>query len=292
MKNKITKAIIPAAGLGSRFLPATKAIPKEMLPIVDKPMIQWIVEEAVAAGITDIILITARNKEAIEDHFDFSYEVEDTMDRKGKAELAEISRAAAKLCNMVSIRQKNPMGLGHAILCAESVIGKEPFAILLGDDLIDAKVPCVKQLVKQYQLGKKNVVGVMEVEASQTQKYGIVAPKKIKSRSKLFSIEGMVEKPKPDAAPSRWAVPGRYVFGPELFEELRKVKPDASGEIQLTAAIDRLAKKNRVNAYAFDGDRYDTGDKVGFLEANLVYALKRKELAQRVREIVQNHAKK
>jgi len=291
MKKKIRKAIIPAAGLGTRFLPATKAIPKEMLPIVDKPMIQWIVEEAVAAGIEDIVLITARNKEAIEDHFDYSYEVEDVMDRKGKTELAELSRQAARLCNIISVRQKNPMGLGHAILCAESVIGDEPFAVLLGDDLIDSRIPCVKQLVQQYYKGRKNVVGVMEVEPTETTKYGIVVPKISKVKTKLFSISGMVEKPAVGQAPSSWAVPGRYVFGPEIFDAIRKCKADKTGEIQLTAAIDMLAKKGRMNAFAFTGRRFDTGDRAGFIEANVAYALKRPDLAAKIRKMVKEFAR-
>lgn len=284
---KIRKAVIPAGGLGTRFLPATKAIPKEMIPIVDIPMIQYIVEEAVNSGITDIVLITARNKGEIEDHFDYSYEVEHTLEKKGKDELAQVSRRIASLCNIVSIRQKNPMGLGHAVLCAENVIGDEPFAVLLGDDMIDSKVPCTRQLMEVAIKNDASVVGVMEVAREEVSKYGIVGGKSLDART--TRVERLVEKPKPAEAPSQWAIPGRYVLKPSIFKYLRETKPGAGGEIQLTDALHLMAEREKLLAYRFEGHRYDTGDKLGFIDATLAYALKRPELAPGVRGLLKKH---
>lgn len=286
---KIRKAVIPAAGLGTRFLPATKAIPKEMIPIVDIPMIQHIVEEAVRAGVEDIVLITARNKQAIEDHFDYSYEVEDTLDKKGKSELAEISRYAAKMCNLVSIRQKMPMGLGHAVLCAESMIGNEPFAVLLGDDLIDSTVPCTQQLVQIAQRENASVVGVMEVPREDTSKYGIVSGDAIDART--TRVRRLVEKPKPADAPSQLAIPGRYVLSPKIFDCIRRTTPGAGGEIQLTDALQILAREEKLLAYRFEGTRYDTGDRLGFIDATLAYALKRGDMKADVLKLLEKHLK-
>ncbi|CAK9249843.1 unnamed protein product [Sphagnum jensenii] len=238
---KIRKAVIPAAGLGTRFLPATKAIPKEMIPIVDTPMIQHIVEEAVRAGAETVVLITARHKEAIENHFDYNYELEHTMDEKEKKDLAELSRSIGRLCNIVSVRQKNPMGLGHAILCSEPVIGNEPFAILLGDDLIDSEVPCSKQLADIFERERSSVVGVMEVPQAEVSKYGIVGGKMVNAR--LMQVEYLVEKPAADKAPSRFAIPGRYVLTPTIFDCLRETKPGKGGEIQLTDGLQLLLKE-------------------------------------------------
>jgi UTP--glucose-1-phosphate uridylyltransferase len=286
---KIRKAVIPAAGMGTRFLPATKAIPKEMIPIVDIPMIQHIVEEAVRAGIEDIILITARGKEAIENHFDYNYELEDTLDKRAKKELAEVSRRIGNLCNLISIRQKNPMGLGHAVLCAEPAIGREPFAILLGDDLIDSAVPCTRQLCDIYEREQCSVVGVMEVPASEVNKYGIVGGKMINPR--LMHVDRLIEKPAPKDAPSRFAIPGRYVLSPAIFDCLRETKPGKGGEIQLTDGLQLLAQREKLLAYQYEGTRYDTGDRLGFIDATLAFALRRPELASGVREMMEKHLK-
>ena len=277
---RIRKAVIPAAGLGTRFLPATKAIPKEMIPIIDVPMIQHIVEEAVRSGIEDVILITARNKIAIEDHFDFNYELEDTLDRRAKTELAEVSRRIGKLCNLISIRQKSPLGLGHAVLCAESAVGNEPFAVLLGDDLIDSDVPCTRQLIEVYQRYSASVVGVMEVAEQDVSKYGIVSGIPVDPRT--FKVNQLVEKPAIGQVPSRMAIPGRYILSPTIFQCIREVKPGAGGEIQLTDALQLLADRETLMAYQFEGTRYDTGDRLGFIDATLAYALKRPELAESV----------
>jgi UTP--glucose-1-phosphate uridylyltransferase len=284
---KIRKAVIPAAGLGTRFLPATKAVPKEMIPIVDIPMIQHIVEEAVRAGIEDIVLVTARHKDAIENHFDFNYELEDTLEKKGKKDLLEISRSIGKMCNLISIRQKNPMGLGHAVMVAEPVIGDEPFAVLLGDDLIDSEVPCTKQLTDIYEKEGASVVGVMEVPQAEVSKYGIVGGKMLNPR--LMHVDRLVEKPAPKDSPSRFAIPGRYVLSPTIFKCLHETKPGKGGEIQLTDALELLAKKEKLYAYQFTGTRYDTGDRLGFIDATLAFALRRPDLAPGVREIMKKH---
>jgi UTP--glucose-1-phosphate uridylyltransferase len=284
---KIRKAVIPAAGLGTRFLPATKAIPKEMIPIVDVPMIQHIVEEAVAGGITEVILITARQKEAIENHFDYNYELEDSLEKKNKSDLAEISRKVGKMCNLISVRQKNPMGLGHAVLCAESIVGNEPFAVLLGDDLIDSKVPCTRQLIDIAEREKASVVAVMEVPKEDVFKYGVVAGKTVGPN--LTHVEKLVEKPAVSEAPSRLAIPGRYVLSPTIFSCLRETKPGKGGEIQLTDGLQLLAQREKLLAYQFEGTRYDTGDRLGFIDATLAYALKRPELAPAVRELMKKH---
>ena len=284
---KVRKAVIPAAGLGTRFLPATKAIPKEMIPIVDTPMIQYIVEEAVAAGIEEIIIITARNKHSIEDHFDHSFEVEATLDAKKKFELSEVSKRISRMCNIISIRQKNPLGLGHAVLCAEPAIGDEPFAVLLGDDLVDAEIPCTKQLVDVYERYNSSVVGVMEVPADQTSKYGIVAGTSVTSDT--WKVTTMVEKPKEGTAPSRLAIPGRYILTSDIFDCLRRTTPGAGGEIQLTDALQILAREKSLYAHAFKGDRYDTGDRVGFIDATLSFALRRPELRGPVQELLRKH---
>ncbi len=291
MPHKVRKAVIPAAGLGTRFLPATKAIPKEMIPIVDVPMIQHIVEEAVASGITDVILITARHKEAIENHFDYNYELEDFLDKKQKTELAEVSRKIGRMCNLVSIRQKNPMGLGHAVLCAASVVGDEPFAVLLGDDLIDNPAkPCTQQLIEIYERERSSVVGVMEVPQADVSKYGIVGGQMLDPR--LMHVDRLVEKPSPDSAPSRWAIPGRYVLSPAIFDCLRQTKPGKGGEIQLTDGLQLLAERERLLAYQYEGTRYDTGDRLGFIDATLAFALRRPELADGVRALLKKHLSK
>ena len=272
----ITKAVIPAAGLGTRFLPATKAQPKEMLPIVDKPTIQYIVEEAVASGITDILIITGRNKRAIEDHFDRSIELEMELEQKGKTALLEQVRQISDLVDVQYVRQKTPRGLGHAILCAKNFVGNEPFAVLLGDDIVDAQVPCLKQLIEQYDHYNGTILGVQKVSQENVNKYGIVKGKALDDR--LYMVEDLVEKPSVEAAPSNVAILGRYIITPEIFPLLETTLPGAGGEIQLTDALKALAKNKQVWAYEFSGRRYDVGDKLGFLEATVEMALKRDDL--------------
>ncbi len=286
---KVRKAVIPAAGLGTRFLPATKAIPKEMIPIIDKPMIQYIVEECLMAGIKDIVLVTARGKGAILDHFDYSFEVEETLRVKGKDELLETARSVSRMANIISVRQKEPLGLGHAILCAKRAVGNEPFAVLLGDDLIDSEVPCIKQLTDVYDEHEAPVVAVMEVPLSEVSKYGIVDAEVLDdSRPSLMRAKKLVEKPAPEKTPSRWAIPGRYVLTPRIFEILEQTKPGSGGEIQLTDALALMAQEQKFLAYRFEGQRYDTGDKLGFIEATLAFALKRPELREKTLEIIKN----
>ncbi len=274
----ITKAVIPAAGLGTRFLPATKAQPKEMLPIVDKPTIQYIVEEAVASGITDILIITGRNKRAIEDHFDRSIELEMELEQKGKTALLEQVRQISDLVDVQYVRQKTPRGLGHAILCAKNFVGNEPFAVLLGDDIVDAQVPCLKQLIEQYDHYNGTILGVQKVSQENVNKYGIVKGKALDDR--LYMVEDLVEKPSVEAAPSNVAILGRYIITPEIFPLLETTLPGAGGEIQLTDALKALAKNKQVWAYEFSGRRYDVGDKLGFLEATVEMALKRDDLKE------------
>lgn len=281
---KIRKAVIPAAGLGTRFLPATKAIPKEMIPIIDKPMIQYIVEECVEAGIEDIILVTARGKDSIADHFDHSYEVEDTLRNAKKNELLDITERVSKMANIITVRQKQPRGLGHAVYTARQVVGNEPFAVLLGDDLIVGKTPCIRQLANVFDEHGSSVIGVMKVPKKEVSKYGIIGGKKITEQ--LYRVSEMVEKPSPDDAPSQLACPGRYVLTPAIFEYLASAKPGRGGEIQLTDALARLASKEGLMAYLFDGRRYDTGDKLGFIEATIAFALERPDLADGVRKLL------
>ncbi len=275
---KIRKAIIPAAGLGTRFLPATKAQPKEMLPIVDKPAIQFIIEEAIASGIEEILIITGRNKRSIEDHFDRSLELEMQLKAQGKYDqlkmVEEISEVAIHF-----IRQKEALGLGHAVLCAKQFVGYEPFAVMLGDDLVDAEVPCLSQLIDVYSDFGGSVLGVQEVPADTVSNYGIVTPRAV--RPNIWQAMDLIEKPEPQEAPSRLAVLGRYILDPEIFSILEKTQPGRGGEIQLTDAIRVLAGQQAVYAYNFFGRRYDIGDKEGFLEATVEQALKRPELRDR-----------
>ncbi len=286
---KIRKAVIPAAGLGTRFLPATKAIPKEMIPIIDKPMIQHIVEECLEAGIEEIVLITARGKGAILDHFDYSFEVEETLLAKGKNDLYQTSRAVGKMVNIVSIRQKQPLGLGHAVLCAKKVIGDEPFAVLLGDDLIVGKTPGIKQIMDVYDEYQCPVVALMDIPREDTNKYGIVSGKKIKDR--LYQVETLVEKPTPNNAPSTLAIPGRYILTPRIFEILEKIPPGSNGEIQLTDGLALLAKESPFYGYVFDGKRYDTGDKIGLIEATIAFALERPELREQTLKLLREYSR-
>lgn len=289
MKPKVRKAVIPAAGLGTRFLPVTKAVPKEMIPIIDRPMIHYIVDEAIQSGIEDIVLITARHKEDIERYFDHNYELEDRLIKSGKEDLAREIKRIAESCNIICVYQKEPAGLGHAVGCAEKVIGNEPFAVLLGDDLIDAKVPCTKQLVNVYEKLGTSVVGVMEVPKNETSKYGIVGGKQIDA--KTWKIDQMVEKPKPEEAPSQFAIPGRYVVDSAIFKYIRETKPGRGGEIQFTDALLKLAQKEGLLAYQFEGDRYDTGDKIGYLDATLTFGLRRPELREGIKKLIEKHSR-
>ncbi len=273
---KVTKAIIPAAGLGTRFLPATKAQPKEMLPIVDKPTIQYIVEEAVASGIEDIMIITGRSKRAIEDHFDKSYELENELEKGGKDDLLELVRDISNMVNVHYIRQKEPKGLGHAILCAKTFVGNEPFAVLLGDDIVDAEPPCLSQMIDVFDVYNTSVLGVQHVEKSEVNKYGIVDCEI--DANKIYKVRDLVEKPAIDKAPSNIAILGRYIITPTIFEILERTTPGAGGEIQLTDALKVLAKEEPMYAYDFTGRRYDVGNRMGFLEATVEFALKRDEL--------------
>jgi len=274
-KHKIRKAVIPAAGLGTRFLPATKAQPKEMMPIVDKPAIQYIVEEAIHSGIEEILVVTGRNKRAIEDHFDRAVELEQTLKDQCKYDLLEL---VTELSNITIhyVRQKEPRGLGHAVLCAKQFIGNEPFAVLLGDDIVDSPVPCLKQLMNVYDARPGTVLGVQEVSADKVSSYGIVQPTLIRSR--LWKADDLVEKPAREEAPSRLAVLGRYIIEPEIFDILENTPPGRGNEIQLTDGLRQLATMRPVYAYEFEGRRYDIGDKQGYLEATVEYALKRPDL--------------
>lgn len=281
---KVRKAIIPAAGLGTRFLPATKAQPKEMLPIVDKPTIQFIVEEAVAAGIEDIIIVSGRGKRAIEDHFDKSYELEETLAKKEKWDQLEEIQEISNLVNIHYIRQKEPKGLGHAIFCAHRFIGNEPFAVLLGDDIVKADKPCLQQLIEVYEQTNSSVVGVQQVAPEDVSKYGIIAPKDKGHNGGIISVETLVEKPKKELAPSNYAIMGRYVLRPEIFDILASLPAGSGGEVQLTDAIKILNETQDVVALNFDGVRYDVGDKLGFIKATVDFALNRNDLKEDVLE--------
>ena len=277
MENKIRKAIIPAAGLGTRFLPATKAQPKEMLPIVDKPTLQYIIEECVASGIEEILIITGRNKKSIEDHFDRSVELEMELEKSGKEELLKMVREISDLVNIHFIRQKEPRGLGHAILCAKTFVGNEPFAVLLGDDVVyNDNKPCLKQLIDCYEEYKTSVLGVQTVEPQDVNKYGIVGGLHIEDR--VYKVKNLIEKPAVEEAPSNVAILGRYIITPKIFEILENTKPGKGNEIQLTDALLELIKHEAMYAYDFEGRRYDVGDKLGFLQATVEYALRKKEL--------------
>lgn len=273
---KVRKAIIPAAGLGTRFLPATKAQPKEMLPIVDKPTIQYIVEEAIESGIEDIIIVTGRNKRAIEDHFDKSYELEAELQKKGNEDLLNLVKDISNLVDIHYIRQKEPKGLGHAIHCAKSFIGNEPFAVLLGDDIVDSEVPCLKQLINVYNEYKTTVLGVQPVSNEDVPKYGIVGCKQVDDR--VYKVKDLVEKPDLENAPSNIAILGRYILSPHIFEHLENMTPGKGGEIQLTDALKSQINSEAIYAYDFVGKRYDVGHRLGFLEATIEFALKRDDI--------------
>ena len=273
---KITKAVIPAAGFGTRFLPATKAVPKEMLPIIDKPTIQYIAEEAIASGITDLLIITARGKEALINHFDKAFELELILERDNKQEMLAAVREVSDKLNVHFIRQQEQKGLGHAVLYAKSFVGNEPFAVMLGDDVVDSEKPCIKQLMEQFEKCQATVLGVQKVGMDQVSKYGFVVCENIGDR--LYKVSGMIEKPNPSEAPSDIAVLGRYILTPGIFECLEKTPKGAGGEIQLTDGIVMLGQTEDIYAYDFEGKRYDIGNKQGFLQATVDFALKRADL--------------
>jgi UTP--glucose-1-phosphate uridylyltransferase len=278
------KAVIPAAGLGTRFLPATKAVPKEMLPIVDVPTIQYIVQEIVDSGLTEVVLVTGRGKSALEDHFDVSPELERFLEEKGKPDLVRLVRDVSKMVHVVSVRQKQPLGLGHAVLTARSYVGNEPFAVLLGDDVFDCTPPCTRQLLDVYQ-SHGPVVALLAVPPERTQLYGVVSGKPVRER--LYHVDALVEKPAPGTAPTNLAIVGRYVLPPEIFDILEHTAPGKGGEIQLTDGLQTLARRTPLYGLEYVGDRYDAGDKVGFIEATVAYALKRPELAKELRPVLQ-----
>jgi UTP--glucose-1-phosphate uridylyltransferase len=279
---KVKKAVIPAAGFGTRFLPATKVVPKELLPIVDKPTIQYIMEEVASAGIEEVILITGREKGSIEDHFDTSTELENHLRKKKREDLLKIVQEISGMVTLVSVRQKEPLGLGHAILCARKIVGKDPFAVLLGDDLIDAKIPCIGQMMEVYQNMEGALLAIQKVPRQETHLYGIIKGKKVMDR--VYSVEEMVEKPEKGKAPSNLAIIGRYILPPRIFDILERVKPDKRGEIQLTDGLRALNREVPIYGYEFIGDRYDAGDKLGYLQANLSFGLKHPEIGSKLKK--------
>ncbi len=278
---KIRKAVFPAAGFGTRFLPVTKSQPKEMLPIVDKPVIQYLVEEAVMSGIEEIIIVTGRGKRSIEDHFDYSFELEHTLVEKGKNQLLKEVRRIAQLAKFVYVRQPMPLGDGHAILCAKEVVGNEPFAILFGDDIVDSKTPALKQLINAYEKTGCSTIGLQKVQPEETDQYGIIKGEKINKKG-LYSIEDMIEKPKPPQAPSNLAIIGKYVVTPEIIKSLEKATSSHGGEIRLIDGLRELKETQKVYGLELEGKRYDTGNKLGLIEATIDFALKRKDIGPKL----------
>ncbi len=283
-KTRIRKAVFPAAGLGTRFLPATKAIPKEMLPVVDKPIIQYGVEEAVASGCEQIIIVTGRGKTAIEDHFDISVELENQLELRGKHELLAVARQVSKLARIAYVRQKEALGLGHAVLMARDLVGDEPFAVILPDDVIDAQTPCLKQMIDVFNEVQGTILATQVVEGPAISAYGVLDAKPMANNSRVLEVKGLVEKPKLADAPSKNAIIGRYILTPRIFDLLEKIQPGAGGELQLTDALRSLVGYEKVYGYSFEGIRYDAGDKLGFLKATVEFALKREDLGEQFRE--------
>jgi UTP--glucose-1-phosphate uridylyltransferase len=285
-RKEVCKAVFPAAGLGTRFLPATKAQPKEMMPLVDKPIIQYGVEEAVASGCDQIIIITGRGKTAIEDHFDVSYELEKMLEERGKTDLLDVVRKISDMIHIAYVRQKEAMGLGHAVLMSRELIGDEPFAVILADDIIDAKVPCLKQMMEVYNQTGCSVLATQVVEGKAISSYGVLDAKPVPGKwdGRLFEVQDLVEKPKPEDAPSNLAIIGRYILTPAIFEMLASTPLGAGGELQLTDGLKNLLKKEKIYGYTFEGKRHDTGDKLGFLKATVEFALKREDLGGDFRE--------
>ncbi|MGI4854715.1 MAG: UTP--glucose-1-phosphate uridylyltransferase GalU [Janthinobacterium lividum] len=284
MTQKIRKAVFPAAGMGTRFLPATKATPKEMLPLVDKPLIQYGVEEAVAAGCTEIIIVTGRGKSTMEDHFDRAPELEASLERRGKTALLGIAQSVANLAKISYVRQPEALGLGHAVLMAKELVGNEPFAVLLPDDIVDAHVPCMKQMVAMFEQTGASILGSEVVEGDAIQNYGCLDCSAVEGNSRLHKVRDMVEKPKPGEAPSQNAIIGRYILTPRIFEMLETIKPGAGGELQLTDGIKALLQFESVYGFNYEGKRHDAGDKLGFLKATVEFALKRDDLGPQFRE--------
>jgi UTP--glucose-1-phosphate uridylyltransferase len=284
MYPKVRKAVFPAAGLGTRFLPATKASPKEMLPLVDKPLIQYGVEEVVNSGISNVIIVTGRGKAAIEDHFDISYELEQLLDSKNKTELLKLAQSISDLADISYVRQKQALGLGHAVLRAKELVGHEPFAVVLSDDIIASKTPCIQQLVDVYSQYGASVLALMEVPKDQISAYGVVDATPVNGSDTLFTINNMVEKPKAADAPSNLAIIGRYVLTPEIFSCIESIEPGSGGEIQLTDAMKYMLKTRPIYGLKFEGKRYDAGDKLGFLKATVEFAIQREDLGPRFRE--------
>ncbi|HYK88256.1 MAG TPA: UTP--glucose-1-phosphate uridylyltransferase GalU [Acidobacteriota bacterium] len=285
---RIRRAVFPAAGLGTRFLPATKAQPKEMLPLVDKPLIQYAVEEAVSSGLENLIIITGRGKNAIEDHFDVSFELEKILEERGKSSLLDLVRAVSDMVHIAYVRQKEALGLGHAILVAEDLINGEPFAVLLGDDVIEADKPCIRQMIDVYDRYHSSVVAIMEVPQAEVTRYGIIEATAVSgSEHGIYEVHDMIEKPQIEDAPSNMAIIGRYILTPAIFEALRETGRGSGGEIQLTDGLRRLLAKERILAYKFNGKRHDAGDKLGFLQATVEFALKNKELGPAFRAYLQ-----
>ena len=290
MSKRVRKAVFPAGGLGTRFLPATKVIPKEMLSLVDKPIIQYGVEEAIASGIEHIIFVTGRGKGAMEDHFDISHELDATLERRGKAELLALSRTVSALARISYVRQKEPLGLGHAVLCAKDLVGDEPFAVMLPDDVIDATVPCLKQMLDVFDEKGGSVLATQTIEGPGISAYGVLAGSQDPDNPRIYNCTGMVEKPRFEDAPSKQAIIGRYVLTPRIFELLAQTTPGAGGEIQLTDGILALVKEEKVFGYTFEGKRYDAGDKLGMLEATVEFALKRSDLGPQFRQYLKGLA--
>jgi UTP--glucose-1-phosphate uridylyltransferase len=284
MNKKVRKAVFPAAGLGTRFLPATKAIPKEMLSLVDKPIIQYGVEEALAAGIEEIIIVTGRGKTAIEDHFDISFELDQLLESRGKTALLALSRQISSMARLATVRQKQALGLGHAVLCARELVGDEPFAVILPDDVIDATTPCLKQMIDVYDKFQGSVIATQVVEGPRISAYGVLDCTLVHGESRIFEAKGMVEKPKLEDAPSKQAIIGRYILTPAIFDLLEKIEPGAGGELQLTDGIKALLKTEKVYGFDFEGTRHDAGDKFGMLMATVVFGLKHPELGSQFRE--------
>jgi UTP--glucose-1-phosphate uridylyltransferase len=284
MSMKVRKAVFPAAGLGTRFLPATKAQPKEMLPLVDKPIIQYGVEEAMASGCNQILIITGRGKQAIEDHFDVSYELERMLEERHKTDLLQIVRSISDMMYIAYVRQKEALGLGHAVLMAREMVGNEPFAVLLADDVIDAKVPCLKQMVQVFEEKQCSVIATQIVEGKMISSYGVLDVNPVAGNDRLFEIKNMVEKPRPEEAPSNLAIIGRYILTPAIFDCLANTPTGAGGELQLTDGMRMLLQKEKMYAYVYEGRRHDTGDKLGFLKATVEFALKREDLGEPFRE--------
>jgi len=283
---KIRKAVIPVAGLGTRFLPATKTVPKELLPIIDIPSIQYVVQEAVDAGIQEIIFVTGRGKDGIEDHFDEAPELEQILVDRGQTATVDMLRRIAEMTEVVSVRQKKPLGLGHAVLCARDLVGDEPFAVMLADDLIDAETPGIRQLVEIFTETEESVVALMKVPREEVHQYGVIKGTEVKPR--LYAVEGTVEKPAAKEAPSQLAIIGRYVLRPEIFSILQSLPPGRGGEIQLTDGLARLVQQRKIFGCEFTGDRYDIGDKFGFVRATVAYALKRKDLKDKLVEYLKS----